>query len=215
MSKIDLTNRRFNKLICLSSESDATKKSVIWTCKCDCGKIKKFTASNLLRGHCKSCGCLRDITDTQRFFSHVKKKKSGCWEWQGHLMAQGYGRCIFDGKRSYLAHRASWVIHKGDIPEGMYVCHKCDNPKCVRPEHLFLGTNEENIKDRTIKKRSNRPFGNTFAPRKLTEKNVLEIREMIKKGFTQQKIADKFGVARCTIYKIKIKQKWKRIEEDG
>lgn len=211
MKMIDLTNSRFGKLVCVSFHSDEKKKSVIWLCKCDCGNTKSFTASNLIRGHCKSCGCLGNVSETQRFFKHVKKMKNGCWEWTGQLHPTGYGRFIFQGNRGFLSHRVSWIIHNGELSSDLLVCHKCDNRKCVNPDHLFIGTNSDNIQDRTLKNRSNRPFGNKFAPRKLKENDIPKIRKLLSEGFSQKEIGEKFGVSRSTIYKIKIGERWKNI----
>ncbi len=110
-----------------------------------------------------------------RFMSHVSKSDdpNGCWEWTGAVSNKGYGRFNFRGVNTQ-AHRVSFILAVVDIPEGEQVCHKCDNPKCVRPSHLFLGTNSDNQQDSVskgrhwqIKKqfcRNGHPFtpGNTY-----------------------------------------------------
>jgi len=83
---------------------------------------------------------------------YVPEPMSGCWIWIGSTNAYGYGDIRYKQK-PYKAHRASWMIHKGDIPNGMIVCHKCDVPACVNPNHLFLGTHMDNTKDKIAKGR--------------------------------------------------------------
>jgi len=95
-----------------------------------------------------------------RFLSKIKKQKTGCWEWQAGLRT-GYGIIKVEGK-SLGAHRLSWMIYNGDMPEGLYVCHKCDNPKCVNPDHLFIGSHSDNMKDAFNKGRLIIPKGRGF-----------------------------------------------------
>jgi hypothetical protein len=93
------------------------------------------------------------IPPEQRFWKYVVKT-SGCWTWSGCVNEHGYG--IIGGENSrdnVLAHRLSWMIHFGPIPDGLFVCHRCDNPPCVRPDHLFVGTNTDNIRDASAKGR--------------------------------------------------------------
>lgn len=119
-----------------------------------CGKQMEYT---FLTGHsgakrtnakCKDCWNKSRPSNPikSRFFKHVKKT-DGCWIWTGYCQKNGYGT-IHCGKGSIKrAHRISYEIHCGKIPDGLYVCHKCDNPSCVRPDHLFLGTQLDNIRD--------------------------------------------------------------------
>jgi hypothetical protein len=91
-----------------------------------------------------------------RLFKKVEKKETGCWEWQASKIPQGYGRMSFRGQSDY-AHRVSYTIHKGEIPHGMSVCHSCDNRSCVNPDHLWLGTHQENLADMMGKRSKSTP----------------------------------------------------------
>jgi hypothetical protein len=112
----------------------------------------RVSHTGLNRGACMS------MTLEERFWLKARKT-DGCWSWAGRLR-QGYGQIAVNGK-TVSASRASWVIHFGDIPAGMLVCHKCDNPECANPEHLFLGTQKANAEDMVKKGRS----GKKGAPR--------------------------------------------------
>lgn len=92
-------------------------------------------------------------TPEERFWHHVSKS-DGCWEWTAHRLRRGYGQISITHRDKTSAHRFSWELHFGKIPEGLFVCHKCDNPPCVRPDHLFLGTHQDNVRDRDLKGRA-------------------------------------------------------------
>lgn len=144
------------------------------------------------------------MTLKERLLSHVTiNETSGCWEWQGSKR-RGYGRMIVgsrkDGTRkSESAHRVSYVAYHGEIPEGMEVCHKCDNRSCVNPEHLFLGTHQDNMDDRENKGRNKPQNGKKNGRAKLSEADVFEMRTKRKHGVSFQKIADEYGVHKKTV----------------
>jgi len=141
----------------------------------------------------------------KRIMRHVEiNNKSSCWEWTGSKR-NGYGRMIIgsrtDGTRkSDSAHRVSYILAHGRIPDGMEVCHKCDNPCCVNPDHLFAGTHQDNMDDRERKGRNIVWVGEEQPRAKLTKKTVKDARwERAYKGTSIQKLADKYGVSKKTM----------------
>lgn len=148
----------------------------------------------------------------KRFWGHVEKLDS-CWEWRGSLNAYGYGRLgiTVDGvKMRYPSHRLSWAIHYGIIPDGMFVCHKCDNRMCVNPEHLFIGTQVENMHDMVKKNRQSKGEGHGRS--KATIKNVIAIRRMRKDGYSFSEIARKFSLSIKGVWLIATGEKWKIVD---
>lgn len=133
----------------------------------------------------------------QRFWSKVRKG-DGCWEWLAGKKIGGYGQFYTAAKpRALSAHRASWVIAHGPIPKGLVVCHACDNPGCVRPDHLFLGTPRANATDAVMKRRH--AYGGRNGGAKLSEADVLEIRRLYAAGEKVVGLARRFGVSRDAI----------------
>jgi len=117
---------------------------------------------------------MKTKTIEERFWAMVRKS-DGCWAWTGSLNGKGYGQIATKrGSRPLLSHRLSWEIHFGPISNGMCVCHKCDNPSCVRPDHLFLGTITDNDKDRDEKGRTEK--GDRHHNATLTAALVIECR---------------------------------------
>lgn len=115
----------------------------------------------------------RGLSPEGRFWTKVQQG-DGCWEWQASRRL-GYGRFWLNG-RFVAAHRFAWEQENGSVPEGLEVCHRCDNPPCVRPDHLFLGTTQENINDMVAKGRHRGPIGERAPKAKLTADKVREIR---------------------------------------
>ena len=118
--------------------------------------------------------------------------QGGCREWQGGRHYKGYGILNLEGVTE-KAHRVAYMVANGAIPEGMHVLHRCDNRICVNADHLFLGTNEENIADKVAKDR---------ASKRLTRESAQEIRKMVQSGMTHERIAQMFDVAQSTVSRI-------------
>lgn len=158
--------------------------------------------------------------DVDKFWSRAKRTPNGCWEWQG-AKSCGYGVVYFQ-KRNAFTHRLAWNITHGAIPDGMFVCHKCDNPPCVNPDHLFLGTPTDNVHDMRDKGRLVPPTGmKHWAARdperargerngsaKLTQANVDSIRAALERGERPRSLADSNGVSVSTIYSIARGDNW-------
>jgi hypothetical protein len=161
------------------------------------------------------------MTIRERFWSKVEKTET-CWIWKGSKISAGYGMFHFRGQNR-RAHRFSYEMTYGPIPDGLSVLHKCDVPLCVRPDHLFLGTQEDNMQDMSKKGRSlvgeKSPIaqhpevcrrGETHYRAKLTKEKVLQIRELSAAHSTPE-LADMFGVNGGTIHDILSRRTWKHI----
>lgn len=137
----------------------------------------------------------------------------GCWLWTGMLKENGYGIVTLSKKR-YYAHRISWELHCGPIPEKMCVLHKCDHPACVRPDHLFLGTRADNMQDMIQKRRERHDEnvrGESHYRARFTEEQVRSIRHRWKLGETQPVLAKEYGVTPGAISHIVTRKNWKHV----
>lgn len=131
-----------------------------------------------------------------------------CWPWTGALNKFGYGVFGYKG-RSQLAHRMTYAVKVGDIPEDRVVMHTCNNPKCVNPNHLRLGTQGENVRDMFQKGRALRPTGELHHRSKLTADQVLEIRQLAESGVPRREIVERYPVNLTAIGRIINRQTWK------
>ena len=142
----------------------------------------------------------------KRFWSKVDKT-GDCWEWTA-CKVTGYGRIKYK-RKMVLAHRFSWELLNGPIPDGMLVCHHCDNKGCVNPDHLFISDQAGNVADMFAKGRNpDRPAGENNHKAKLCDTDVRLIREL---NCNRQKIADWFGISLSLVYQIKSKSIWRHI----
>lgn len=134
---------------------------------------------------------------------------TGCWSWTGTVDKDGYGK-IHARENGVLlrfsAHRLSYLLHCGDIPEGLWVLHRCDNPGCINPDHLFLGTIKDNVKDMNSKGRHAKGEKDPMA--KITESDVLKIYELRKGGMSQRAIAELFNISGTQVSNICAGKNW-------
>ena len=150
----------------------------------------------------------------QRFWSYVEKSE-GCWIWTGGTNADGYGGFWLSKtetssvRRKWRASRLAWIWEHGPIPPGMFVCHKCDVPACVRPDHLFLGTNRENMRDAASKGRVCKGVSHHLAV--LTPEAVRDIRRRAANGEIHFHIAKSLGINSGTVWKILNGLTWKHV----
>lgn len=160
---------------------------------------------------------------SERFWDKVSVGlKDECWEWNGARHPEGYG-FMFAGKaygsgmaRWIKVHRLSWEIHNGPIHDGLQVLHHCDNPPCVNPAHLYVGTQLQNIRDRAQRRRGKEHHQNGIANdnAKLTEADVRAIIALLKTGRSQTEIAKIFGVVQPHISRIAHKTSWQHIWDE-
>lgn len=140
------------------------------------------------------------MVNFQQFIrDRVSEDTNGCWVWQRYRDPCGYGRFGMVGTPHVLAHRLAYEAFVGAIPEGLHVCHRCDNPACCNPEHLFLGTHHDNMQDRSRKGRS----ASVLSP-----EQVQEIRSLHAEGVTQRQIALRFGVSFQQVSRIIRRERW-------
>lgn len=196
-----------------------------WRCR-HCGGRERYKG----QGQCIECQRLRMrvARDGQRRigpqgvlsvydrFERYVVRQDGCWSWSGARDADGYGIVSMQKHRVARAPRVSWEIHKGPIPSGIFVLHRCDNPPCTNPLHLFLGTPKDNMQD-AVRKGRNRIThhkGEKHGRAKVTTEQVIEIRRRYAAGdVSQTTLAAEFGITQSACSLIILRKKWKHIPE--
>lgn len=182
-------------------------------CHCGCGgRTPLATKTNKARGnvagqpikylknHHRSPKPIDPSEVRKRFYRFIEQGSADeCWEWRGNRNWQGYGRMSVASKNA-AAHRVSYELHHGQIPAGLVVRHTCDNPPCVNPTHLLVGTHQENTED--ARKRDRLTKGEEVAISRLTRNQVQAIREAHAQGATKKGLARQYGVARFAIQQL-------------
>lgn len=172
-------------------------------CECGCGEeiniLKKYYHGKIpkrKRYHTYEA-------ESVRFWKKVEKNDDDCWIWQGEKTTHGYGFFRLEGRKNtrkrIMAHRKAYMLTYGKFDDSLLVCHKCDNPPCVRPDHLFLGTDQDNNTDKMIKRR---------AAKALTEKDVLEIVKLVKSGKSMLSVSKLYGVVATSVANIMSGKNW-------
>jgi len=159
--------------------------------------------------------------------NYIPVPESGCWLWIGSLLRKGYG-AMKVGRKSHVpmrAHRLSYELHFGNIPSGLFICHRCDTPSCVNPDHLYAGTAKDNCVDRDSRGRGRFFLRENGGPTrvatgvdhykaKFTEDDIRNIRRMLSEGISQTAIGRKYGVAQAHISLIKSGKIWRGVGHD-
>lgn len=191
-----------------------------------CGEVQLLLSSVArVRKTCAKKSCTSELkrrnagsqaaTVEERLAHKVAKRESGCWEWQGATNKDGYGVMMVEGKKM-LAHRLSYAMHSGSLSPDALVCHHCDNPPCVNPRHLYAGTNQTNVDDRTSRGRSVHWAGELNKASKLTDGSVAHIRKAWSEGVASQKdLARMFGVSPSLISKVVNGHIWGHVNDEA
>ena len=190
--------------------------------KCDCGEINPKNFYKNQKSVCKIC---RSKLNKEKYIPTKKlsllekltqgytiNQFTGCWIWNKFVDDNGYGRLSYNSK-PYLTHRVSYKLFNGEIPKGLFVCHKCDTPSCVNPAHLFLGTHDDNMADMVGKGRAQRKRGEENSISILTEAQAQEIINFNHYHGSLTYLAKKFNTSPQTIYYVRHGKTWTHLKK--
>jgi hypothetical protein len=196
-------------------------------CECGCGELTPIAKGHdaargavrgqhqrFIAGHAARLRPVRPIAE--RFWEKVDVRgPDDCWEWKAAHGQHGRGTFMVGSKRhgtqrQVPAHRFAYELEYGPIPNGMEACHKCDNPPCCNPRHIFAGTHKENMEDMAAKGRSSQ--GERDSQAKLTTDKVLEIRRLCASGMPQEKVGKLYGVTQGAVWLIVTRRRWKHVD---
>ena len=169
-------------------------------CQCGCGQSVTRPENHFINTHAQ-----RQLTSESLFWKHIQKTET-CWLWTGAQINMHYGLLTFK-QRNYLAHRFSWILHYGPIPQGLQVLHDCDHPLCCRPNHLFLGTQADNMADMARKGRHWMRQPSNMYRLKLNAE-AIKVICFLKGQKTQKALAKAYKVHQSHICKIQSRKRW-------
>jgi len=215
----DITGQTFNGLTAIKHSHKDNGGRSHWIFRCHCGKHFTTQGYKVTSGHTKSCGCVNSVNRPgyaeeirQKILDNVEIDANECWNWTKSLKSTGYAQIVAYGKGGH-GHRVSYKVFRGDFDETLFVCHKCDNRRCMNPDHLFLGTAKDNHLDMMTKGR-NRPVTHEKHHRaKLTKDDVMEARKIYFSGeHGCSVLAKRYGVTSRTIWCAINGITWKNID---
>jgi predicted XRE-type DNA-binding protein len=210
---IEITKEHYRRGIPKTKRGHARDNKIInwvksnqnkYLCECGCGEYIKVNKNHHYAGIPKRISRHNGDYSESYFWSKVNKNgENGCWLWMGTMERAGYGSIEIIGKRN-RTHRHAYIITYGKIEGDLLVCHKCDNRKCVRPDHLFLGTHKDNSQDAAKKLR---------LARKLTRDNVVQIVQLVRKGGQHREVAKLLKVSKSLITSIMSGKIWSHVTD--
>jgi hypothetical protein len=204
----DLTGQHFGRWTVLGYVPGGCR--VMWLCRCSCGTERAVQGLNLAQGSSTNCGCAKHINSLEEMKARAVITATGCWEWPDRT-DKNYGRLMIKG-HTIPAHRKAWEFVHGVIPDRLLICHRCDNPPCCNPDHLFLGTHRDNVRDAQKKDRIQRGARHYRAT--LTSEQVQAIfRSYYLEGVPVRRLEQVYSAKRQTIEAI-LRRKNRRRETE-
>jgi len=206
--------QQYSQLTVIAEVEERKNSHRHFLCRCDCGETTIVSGDSLRRGTTKKCrNRSSDLHLAERFWALVDiRNENECWPWLGTKSKKGYGKITYNGKPKKATHVLIYLTTGDWIEPGLCTCHHCDNPSCVNPAHIFIGTNADNVADMISKGRKAWAVGENVGSSKLTKQDVLEIRYLREvEKWKYRELSEKFGVSTSSIRSIVIGNAWKHV----